>query len=236
MPTNRADGRRVTSVKRTAPDPEWVQMYRQGTPTSTIAAAARVAETTVRYHLAVAAKQDPRLRAAHRAAARPATRVTAAGRRNLDDVLALYRAEGRLPTKRTPRERALAIWLARRREDAAAGIPSPDYAAALDEIPNWRNPPTKQADDAARWDRRLNEVAAWLAAGNDLPRHQKTDDQEERTLGVWLHTQRIDDRAGRLTAAREALLNDRVPGWRQGRPRGGSKSQPSSSAALLRQG
>lgn len=221
----------MTQIKRPAPDPEWVQMYRQGTPTSTIAAAARVAETTVRYHLAIAAKQDPRLRSAHRAAARPTTRVTAAGRRNLDDVLALYRAEGRLPTKRTPRERALAIWLARRREDAAAGIPSPDYAAALDEIPNWWHPPTKQADDAARWDRRLDEVAAWLAACNDLPRHQKTDDQEERTLGVWLHTQRIDDRAGRLAETKETRLNEKVPGWREGRPRGGYKGRQPNTLA-----
>ena len=50
-----------------------------------------------------------------------------------------------------------------------------------------------------RWRQRLNEVAACLAAGHELPRHNKTDNQEERTLGVWLHTQRIDHRAGKLT-------------------------------------
>lgn len=226
MPTNRTDEARVASPKRAAPDPEWVQMYRQGTTTSMIAVAAGVAESTVRYHLGIAASQDARLRSAHRAAARPTgPRITAAGRQNLADVLALYRAEGRLPTKRTARERALAIWLARRREEAAAGVPSPDYAAALDEIPDWRTPPTKQADDAARWNQRLDEVAAYLAAGNQLPRHNKTEDKDERTLGVWLHTQRIDSRAGRLTATREARLNEKVPGWRQGRPRGGYKDR-----------
>lgn len=34
----------MTKTKRTAPDPEWVPMYRQGIPTSKIAAAASVNE------------------------------------------------------------------------------------------------------------------------------------------------------------------------------------------------
>jgi hypothetical protein len=74
-------------------------------------------------------------------------------------------------------------------------------------------------------DRRLTEVSAYLAAGHDWPRHSKTDDQAERALGVWLHTQRIDCRAGKLTAAKEKQLNDVISRRRQGRARRGTNSK-----------
>lgn len=197
-------------------------MYRQGIPAAKIAAVNRVPETTVRYHLARAAKQDPELRAQHNAALLPAEpRVTEAGRRILAELLAFHAAEGRLPVHgRSAQESALAGWLIRRRRDAAERTLSPAYAEALETIPGWREHTAKRAADAARWKQRLEEVSAWLAAGNDWPRHQKTDHPEELTLGVWLHTQRIDRRAGKLNAAKEKQLNEFLPGWRQGRQGG----------------
>jgi hypothetical protein len=88
----------MTVARRSAPDPEFVQLYRRGTPTSRIAAWAGVAETTVRYHLQIAAKQDPSIREEHLAAvAPPEPRVMAAGLRNLADVLAFHASQGRLP-------------------------------------------------------------------------------------------------------------------------------------------
>ncbi len=42
---------------------------------------------------------------------------------------------------------------------------------------------------------------------------------------MWLHTQRIDARAGKLTVAKEKLLNEVIPGWRQGRVRRGGTSR-----------
>ena len=196
-------------------------MYRKGLRASKIASVTGVAQSVIRYHLAIAVRQDPGLRDEHQAALPPPPpRVTEAGRRTLGDILAFYETEGRLPVAgRSPRESTLAEWLTRRRKEAAAGTLSPVYATALDTIPSWREQPTKREADATRWQRRLAEVAAYLAAGNDLPRHNKTDDQEERTLGVWLHTQRIDFRAGKLTAAKEKQLNEVIPAWRQGRLR-----------------
>ncbi|MBT2566224.1 helicase associated domain-containing protein [Arthrobacter sp. ISL-85] len=216
----------MTQIKHRAPNPEWVQMYRSGIPACKIALVTGVALATIRYHLGVAAKQDRDLRAEHQAALPPpAPRITAVGQRNLDDILAFHEAEGRLPVHgRSKRESTLAEWLTRQRKDSAAGTLSPTYAKALDTIPGWRDNPTKRDTDAARWKQRLAEVTAWRAAGNDWPRHQKTDNQEERTLGVWLHTQRIDHRAGKLTDAKEKQLNKVIPGWRQGRVRRGGNS------------
>ncbi|MBT2568160.1 helicase associated domain-containing protein [Arthrobacter sp. ISL-85] len=215
----------MTQTTRQAPNPEWVQMYRAGIAATKIAAVTEAPHSVIRYHLAIAAKQDPGLRAAHKSAAPVPARVTGPGKRNLEDVLTFYATEGRLPvTGRSRRESTLAEWLTRRRKDAAAGALSPAYATALDAIPNWRDHSTKRDADAARWKQRLAEVAAWVAAGNDWPRHQKTGDREERTLGVWLHTQRINQRAGKLTAAKEKQLNKDIPGWRQGRVRRGRNS------------
>lgn len=207
----------MKQTRRPAPNPEWVLMYRKGIPTPKIAAGAGVAATTVRYHLAIAAKQDPGLRADHHASLpSAASRVTGSGQRNMEEILAFYEAEGRLPVaSRSVRETVLAGWLVRRRAEAAAGALSPAYAA-LDTIPNWREQPTKRDADAARWKQRLAEVAAYLAAGNEWPRVNKTDDRAERVLGVWLHTQRIEYRAGKLSAAKETRLNEVIPGWRRG--------------------
>lgn len=142
---------RMTQIKRPAPHPEWVLMYRKGIPAAKIAAGAGVAQSVVRYHLAIAAKQEPGLWEEHQAALpMPPPRVTDAGRRNLADVLAFYEAEARLPVNgRSPQESALAGWLTRRRQEAAEGSLSPVYAQALDTIPGWRDYPTKRDADAA---------------------------------------------------------------------------------------
>lgn len=53
-------------------------------------------------------------------------------------------------------------------------------------------------------------------AGGDWPRHQKTPDADERVLGVWLHGQRINYKQRKMAAEKEALLNEHLPGWREG--------------------
>lgn len=209
-----------------APDPEFVLLYRQGTPTSAIAEGAGAAATTVRYHLQIAAQQDPGLREEHQAAlASPRRRTVWAGRRNLSDVLAFYRKHGRLPGthEKTPRKRALGMWLLRRRQEAAAGTFSPVYREALAVIPGWDTPSTRKTEDEVRWQQRLDRIRDVRSGGGDWPRHQKTDDRDERTLGVWLHTQRIDYRAGRMDPVKAEQLNDLLPGWREGRRRSGQK-------------
>lgn len=85
-------------MRRVAPDPEFVLMYRKGIPTSKIAAIEDVAETTVRYHLQIAARAEPGIRDEHKAALTfPAPRMAEAGLRNLADILAFHESEGRLP-------------------------------------------------------------------------------------------------------------------------------------------
>ncbi|MFF1253810.1 helicase associated domain-containing protein [Pseudarthrobacter sp. NPDC058329] len=216
----------MTQARRTAPDEEFVRMYRKGIPPSKIASIEGVAETTVRYHLQIAARAEPGIREEHKAALAPAPpRTPEAGLRNLADVIAFHATEGRLPVThgKSARERALGAWLAHRRRQAAEGTLSPAYRDALAVIPGWDKPSTRKAEDEARWQQRLEELQEIRAAGGDWPRHQKTDDRHERTLGVWLHGQRIDYRAGRLDPAKEKKLNELLPGWREGRGHRGGR-------------
>lgn len=223
----------MEGTRRKAPNFEFVELYRRGTQTSKIAAWAGVAETTVRYHLQLAAKQDPGLRDAHKAAlVATAPLPSESGLRNLAEVLAFHEAEGRLPVShgKSARERALGSWLANRRRQSSEGTLSPVYRDALAVIPGWDTPSTRKAQDAQRWQQRLEELQRIRAAGGEWPRHQKTDDREERTLGVWLHQQRIDYRAGRMDPAKEDKLNRLVPGWREGRGHRGGRRRPALPA------
>ena len=215
--------------KRTAPHPEWVQMYRQGLTTTQIAATAGAAQSTVRYHLAIAAATEPSLRDDHRNAARPtpSTRVTAEGLQNLNDTIALYKAEGRLPSSKSPsaRERALATWLLRRRQDHDHGTLSATYSDGLQEIPGWELR-TRTSKDEARWHQRLQELTGYMAAGKDWPRHKRTDTEKERLLGMWLHIQRMKCRRNELDQDKETQLNTLLPGWPDGRTRGRPPGSP----------
>lgn len=202
-------------------------MYRQGIPSPKIAAITGIAESTVRYHLGVAFKAEPGLRDAHKTALGVVTRPSA-GLRNLNDVVAFFTAEGRLPTTggKTARERALGAWLHRQRQLSAAGAISPTCREGLSVVPDWDTGPSYQDLHEARWEQRVQELVDYRNAGNEWPRHQKTDDVHERTLGIWLHGQRITHRNGTLTSGRKKKLNELLPGWREGRGhRGGRRTQ-----------
>lgn len=204
-------------------------MYRRGLPASRIASLSDAAGSTVRYHLHIAANEDPSIRAEHRRAASPRpVRMDGRSLKNLEDVIALYRAERRLPSSRakSARERALSSWLGRKRQDSANGTLSPSVKDRLAEIPGWDAPRRQKEHREDLWNRRLAELTAYRAEGNDWPLHKKAGTEQERLLGVWLHGQRITFRQGTLTPARQARLDAELPGWREGRARRGGRPKP----------
>ncbi|MFD5277514.1 helicase associated domain-containing protein [Pseudarthrobacter sp. NPDC058362] len=216
------------TTHRTAPHPEWVLMYRKGLPSAKISGLCGVPSSTVRFHLQKATDQEPGLREEHRramAGAKPGP--SRAALRNLSDLIALHQAEERLPATSgaTARERTLAGWLARCRREATAGTLSSGLREGLSVIPGWDGPSARELRDEARWRQRFQELTQLRAGGGDWPRHQKTADEQERALGLWLHGQRISARHGRMDPAKVKLLDSSVPGWREGRGhRGGQRS------------
>ncbi|WP_432245735.1 helicase associated domain-containing protein [Arthrobacter sp. G.S.26] len=211
--------------RRSAPNPEWVQMYRQGIPARKIAALAGVAGSSVRYHLALAKRQDPGLAEAHQELLPHAPHTTAAGHANVEVILTFFRTTGRLPSVggSTVRERSLAAWLHHRRLDAKNNTLSPAYAEQLNTIPGWADIPSKKDRDEARWAARFAELVTYRAEGNDWPRHNKTSDPRERRLGLWLHGQRITAHASKLDPRKATMLDTTLPGWRVGRKHSGGK-------------
>ena len=90
---------------RKAPNAEWVAMYQKGIPTSKIASIEGVAESTVRYHLGIAARTEPDIKAEHKTSRGPVSPATAGGLQHMADTISFYEREGRLPSSNgyTPR-------------------------------------------------------------------------------------------------------------------------------------
>lgn len=199
-------------------------MYRRGIEPAKIAVVCGTAVTTVRYHLQIAAKEDPGLRGQH-AAAVPVKAPSDTALQRMHDLVSFYRTEGRLPAAHaeSSSEQALASWMYRRRRESAAGTLSPAFREGLRVIPGWDQSSPRKAEDEARWHRRLREVEAFRKTSGGLPRHQKTDDPVERTLGVWLHGQRINYNHGKLAPEKKSRLDKVLPGWREGRQRTGGR-------------
>ena len=218
----------VPQARRSAPYWEWVEMYRRGIEPAKIAAVCGAAVTTVRYHLQIAAKADPGLRDEHAGAA-PVKVPSDTSLQRMHDVISFYRMEGHLPAAHAASsiEQALASWLYRRRRESAAGTLSPALREGLSVIPGWDEASPRKAEDEARWHQRLGEVEAFRKAGGEWPRHQKTDDPVERTLGVWLHGQRMNYNHGKLAPEKKSRLDKVLPGWREGRPRSGGRRRDS---------
>jgi hypothetical protein len=99
--------------------------------------------------------------------------------------------------------RRMANWMSFQRN--TAGSMSSERLSALDEhIPGWRN------RTAALWQRKLDQVAARLAASGHLPR-QTSGDEDEARLAFWLAYQR--KHRGKLNAEQIKVLDARAPGW-----------------------
>jgi hypothetical protein len=185
-------------------------MYRKGLTTARIAELGKVSASTVAYHLSVARGQEPGLQDAHDGAAggAPAARVTGRTVERMNDLIAMVRTEGRYPSSKAggAAERSLAVWLQRRRRDAAEGRLAPEVRDGLACLPGWQGTPRAAADEE-RWQQRLAELAEYRAAGQDWPRHKSTDKETEHDLGVWLHTQRYKLRRGELDPAKKSSLH-----------------------------
>lgn len=206
---------------RRAPDAEWVLMYRLGLSRKRIAELVRTQPATVGYHLVIARSQDPGLEAAHLTAGGTNVSPSRAGLARMEEIISWVTAEGRFPRDRSEdkRERSMARWLSDRRREAADGTLHPAHCDGLAPIPGWDRNPRIVADEA-RWHDRLAQLADLRAEGSDWPRHRDYDSEREHTLGVWIHGQRQKIRRGELDAEKIRLLDDAVPGWRNGRTRG----------------
>ncbi|MFC9353205.1 helicase associated domain-containing protein [Arthrobacter sp. NPDC057013] len=207
--------------------PEWTLLYRRGMSRKKIAELARVKVSAVTSHLEAAKAAEPGLRTDHRAAAAAATSQAAPGIKRLYQLLAMVEATGRYPSRNAEdkAERELAQWLRRRRRDADAGILNPVIEAGLSVLPDWRRKPREAREDE-KWQDHLQQLAAYLAAGNPWPRTTPGVTGLEKELGGWLRNQRYKFRHGDLPSARADELDAALPGWQTGRKAPAEASPP----------
>lgn len=198
--------------------PEWTLMYRKGLSRKKIAEIAKVKVSVVTSHLTEAKAADPGLKTEHRAATAAATSPTVPGIKRLYQLLTMVKTTGRYPSRNAEdkAERELAQWLRRRRRDADTGILNPVIGAGLSVLPDWRRKP-RQAKEDQQWRNRLQQLAAYRAAGHPWPRTTPGVAGVEKELGGWLRSQRYKSRHGELFPARSDALDAALPGWRSGR-------------------
>lgn len=122
----------------------------------------------------------------------------------LDYVARYFTKHRRLPSSESqdPVIRYHGHWVAGQRKRC-----EPGRAARLDAaIPGWNN--GRNLDQL--WQRRLEDCSAFLVDNGRLPRGGKTASTAELKLVQWIDGQR------RLASpVRQAILDDRLPGWRE---------------------
>lgn len=202
-------------------------MYRLGLTRSRIAVLVGAPASTVGYHLTVARGLDAGLANEHEAAkvGKKGTPVTQRGLKSMTKLIDFVKVEGRYPTysSTSTEERTLAMWLQRRRRNAAAGTLAPAFREGLQALSGWEAN-TRAWSDESRWQERLTALIEYRAKGEDWPRHKKTATAEEHVLGVWLHTQRFKNARCALHKAKRTALDTALPGWQEGRIRGRKRS------------
>lgn len=141
----------------------------------------------------------------------------ASGSRDWDEsakaLLGFFKVDGRLPKQLSedPDERRLEGWLSWQRTHRQRGTLRRDRVAWLDEhVPGWLG----QGPRGDAWARNARELGEWVRSTGQFPR-VRSEAADERRVGYWLKNRLADERAGRLTAERVALLNDVAPGWRR---------------------
>lgn len=141
--------------------------------------------------------------------------------RNLADLKAFVAVHGRPHARAhdtTCVEHRLAVWLMNTRAEARRRPLDPQRKAALDEVvPGWDD--SRGRDTSMSWEDVVDAVVDFRERTGKFPTYTKHDDGERR-LGSWLAQQRAQFRRRVrgtgivLSDERLAILDERLPGWR----------------------
>lgn len=208
-------------------------MYRKGLSGQRVADLVGRPARTVEYHLKIARAADPGLQQDHD----EAVGMHPAGAAAMDALIRFVRENKTFPTAGAadPEVRKLGRWLYYRRRESRLGTLHERYRAGLAVLPGWDAPGPKKGREDLQWSRKLEGLAAYLRPGNDWPRNGTGEGDEECAHGRWLGTQRHLGNTGKLIPSRAQTLDDRLPGWVQGRKGGTRTSQKPGLAAVPNQ-
>lgn len=191
---------------------EWDLMYRQGLTVSKIATVCRHQVGTVSFHIRDRKGRDPSLESDHQANYKKPSQITVGWMMNIATLEDFHEDNGHYPTLTdgTPEAR-LGPWLAAQRRALKRGELSPEKIAALDRLPGW-TVPQRTVTDQARWDLRLEQVKDFCTEHGRWPRY-RSDDEDEKVLGVWIYVQRSEAFNKRMKPHTRKRLDAVLPGW-----------------------
>lgn len=110
-----------------------------------------------------------------------------------------------IPPADAPSARELRYWRSRQRVDRGKGQLTEQEIAKLSALPGWSWEPVSN-----RWDQRCAELATFADRhGHTTP---SRDDEEHRSLAMWVEKQQRAQRAGRLSEDQVRRLSS-IPGW-----------------------
>ncbi|GAP61259.1 hypothetical protein AHiyo1_49420 [Arthrobacter sp. Hiyo1] len=205
-------------------------MYRQGLSTSRIAEICNVDTRAVNWTIGRRAREDPTLKSEHLRNAPPprhSSALTPQWLARLQEFTQFVEENG-FPPRSSPMdlaERNLARWVRAQRRAAGQGVLSAERAEALDAVGSWRTS-MRGIRDSDNWTRNLSSLADYLARHDRLPSYKNRDDDVERRLGTWLHSQRQKAINGQLSEHRRRELDKAADGWNTWRPRRGTSHEP----------
>lgn len=195
--------------------PSWDRMYKSGMTVREIPDLTGRPRSTVHRHLQVRETYDHEIRAIHDVAnaARGPDWPTTHWQRRYKATQIFLAANGRLPkVEGDEDESSLARWVRRQRALHIRGELPDIQITLMDMLPDWthRDP---SANRDHHWRERLTHLQAFVAETAAMPRYKRYDSENERVLGVWLHTQHQRRAEGRLNQWRLEALDEALPGW-----------------------
>lgn len=195
--------------------PEWDQMYAAGIKPTEIAHHCHAQYATVRLHLQVREQYEPGLRATHEQAfdARPKQWANATWISYFEQVAHYVSETGAFPDVTRPETSKLGFWLGTQRSLEKTGKLTERKRQALNMLGDWKTTNAKRSRDK-QWRERLTELVIYLETHKQIPRYKYHSSEEERRLGVWLHTQAQNQSNELLLPWRKEELDTRLGDWR----------------------
>lgn len=190
-------------------------MYAAGLPIFRISLLCSAKYETVRAHLRTMTTLQTNLEADHQKNRPDERPISESWIARLHELKNFRQRHGRNPlSKEKP---SLATWLIRQRHEEKTGAPDRTKARLLQELGDWQST-ARQVLDSAEAQSNIDDVGAFFEAHHDYPRVNATGGGFERTLALWLRSQRIKLRAGELNAGIKRELDKVIPGWPEPRP------------------
>ncbi|MDQ0735170.1 Helicase associated domain protein [Arthrobacter agilis] len=195
---------------------EWLLMYEHGLSPERIADLCR---TSVRNVRRVAASKDRRDRGffdrrlvLHDQPAVPKRRPLLTWQQKYENLCWFVKTAGRLPRQDgSTWERQCHGFLYQQRHEHHSGRLTAQQLELLNLVPGWYVPPRAPE----HWQQRFTDYLRFMEQNGRRPRVEAPKGSEERSLMIWMLSQRKRLRAGTMPEARVALLDHALPRWQR---------------------